>query len=94
MRLDGARLVRGGVSVRRAERPFELLGERRDGEDVRGRAAGDEAHVRIRLADLGTDELRRPRTVPVRAVAHGLLEVRAHERVQDARMRALAVIIA
>ena len=94
VRFDSAGLMNGGMRVRRAERPFELLGERGDGKDVRRRATRYEAHVGIRLRDLCPDIVRRLGTMLVRAVAYRLLEVRAHKGIEDVRMGAFAVIVA
>ena len=94
MRLDRARLVNGGVCVGGAERALELLGQARDGEDVCWRAPGNEGDGGIWLPDLGADELGCPGAMLVGSVAHALLEVGSHKRVENRGRGALAVVVA
>ena len=92
--LDRARLVDGGVCVGGAERALELLGQARDGEDVRWRAPGNEGDGGVWLSDFGADELGCPRAMLVGSVAYALLEVGSHKRVENRGRGALAVVVA
>ncbi len=93
MRLNRARLVDGGVRVGGAERALELLGQACDGKDVRWRTPGNEGDGGVWLPDFGADELGRPGAMLVGSVAHALLEVGSHKRVEN-RGACLAVVVA